>query len=44
MGREFGPPAGKLMVFFIDDLNMPVVGKYGTQEPIALMIQIINYK
>lgn len=44
MGREYGPPNGKQMVFFIDDLNMPVVDKYGTQSPIALLVQILNYR
>ena len=44
MGREYGPPSGKkLLIFFIDDLNMPFVDKYGTQSPIALIIQLLNY-
>lgn len=44
MGREYGPPNGKnLLIFFIDDLNMPMVDKYGTQSPIALIIQLLNY-
>ena len=44
MGREYGPPNGKkLLIFFIDDLNMPFVDKYGTQSPIALIIQLLNY-
>jgi dynein heavy chain len=25
------------MVLFIDDLNMPKVDKYGTQQPIAML-------
>ena len=43
MGREYGPPANKQLIFFIDDLNMPYVDTYGTQSPIALLIQLMNY-
>lgn len=43
MGKEYGPPANKQLILFIDDLNMPFVDKYGTQSPIALIIQLLNY-
>ena len=43
MGRIYGPPPGKELIFFMDDLNMPAVDKYGTQSPIALIRQIIDY-
>ena len=33
----FGPAPGKRMIVFIDDMNMPVVDTYGTQQPIALL-------
>ncbi|KFG44621.1 dynein heavy chain family protein, partial [Toxoplasma gondii GAB2-2007-GAL-DOM2] len=36
-GRIFGPPSGKLLKLFIDDLSMPKVDMYGTQQPLALL-------
>ena len=42
-GRTYGLPANKLLIYFIDDLNMPFVDKYGTQTPIALLRQLIDY-
>ena len=42
-GRTFGPVGTKKMVYFIDDINMPQVDKYGTQQPIALLRQLFDY-
>jgi len=42
-GRNYGPPGGKKLVYFIDDLNMPYVDTYGTQSPIALIRQHMDY-
>ena len=38
----FGPPAGKRLLVFVDDLNMPRVDTYGTQQPIALLKLVID--
>eukprot|EP00659_Diplonema_papillatum_P003564 gene3564-5529_t len=42
-GRKWHPPGRKKLVFFMDDLNMPLPDKYGTQEPIALLRQYLDY-
>ena len=35
--KSYGPKAaGKDLVVFIDDLNMPKIDTYGTQQPVAL--------
>ena len=38
----FGPPAGKRLLVFVDDLNMPRVDTYGTQQPIALLKLVMD--
>ena len=38
-----GPPMGKKMEFFIDDMNLPFVETYGTQNSISLLKQHMAY-
>ena len=40
----YGPAMGKRLVLFFDDLNMPKVDLYGTQQPIALLKTLIEKK
>ncbi|XP_068092066.1 dynein axonemal heavy chain 11 isoform X2 [Hyperolius riggenbachi] len=42
-GRNYGPIGNKKLVYFIDDMNMPEVDKYGTVQPHALIRQHFDY-
>ncbi|XP_057687718.1 dynein axonemal heavy chain 10-like isoform X2 [Corythoichthys intestinalis] len=38
----YGPPVGKKLLVYIDDLNMPKVDSCGTQQPIALLKLLLD--
>jgi dynein heavy chain, axonemal len=40
---KMGPPGGRRLVVFIDDLNMPKKDEFGSQPPLELMRQWIGY-
>jgi dynein heavy chain len=40
----YGPKGNKKLVVFIDELHMPIVDKYGTQQPIALLKFLLDKK
>jgi len=44
-GKRYAPHSGKkMMIFFIDDVNMPQPDKFGSQPPCELLRQTIDQK
>ena len=43
-GRVFGPPPGKKMLYFLDDLNLPEIEEFGTQNALSMLRMIMDLK
>jgi dynein heavy chain len=43
-GKLYAPPSQKTCVYFIDDINMPEIDIYGTQAPMTLLRQHLDYQ